>query len=114
MLCKFHHALTDGVGGIQIAMHLFDLTEEPRTLEAVERGVGKPDVHAFGPLNDYVDALRYDLGLVQQAMGEVAKDEAKLLFNAIRNPLKAVAEAGEMAASVFAAPCARSPRPVRR
>ena len=107
VLCKFHHALTDGVGGIQIAMHLFDLTEEPRTLEAVERGVGKPDVHAFGPLNDYVDALRYDLGLVQQAMGGVAKDGPKLLFNAIRNPLKAVAEAGEMAASVY-----RTMRPV--
>ncbi|MEI6253741.1 MAG: wax ester/triacylglycerol synthase domain-containing protein, partial [Mycobacteriaceae bacterium] len=27
VLCKFHHGLTDGVGGVQIAMHLFDLTE---------------------------------------------------------------------------------------
>ena len=28
MICKFHHALTDGIGGVQIAMNLFDLSEE--------------------------------------------------------------------------------------
>ena len=28
MICKFHHALTDGVGGVQIAMTLFDLSED--------------------------------------------------------------------------------------
>ncbi|BDN82448.1 hypothetical protein YM3MPS_26450 [Mycobacterium pseudoshottsii] len=28
VICKFHHALTDGVGGVQIAMHLFDLSAE--------------------------------------------------------------------------------------
>jgi hypothetical protein len=38
VLCKFHHALTDGVGGVQIAMHLFDLTKKPRTVEAVDSG----------------------------------------------------------------------------
>src|SRR5271167_2991251 len=26
MLCKFHHALTDGIGGVQIAMNLFNLS----------------------------------------------------------------------------------------
>ena len=35
VLCKFHHSLTDGVGGVQIAMHLFDLTETPRAIEEV-------------------------------------------------------------------------------
>jgi hypothetical protein len=28
MVCKFHHALTDGIGGIQIAMNLFNLSED--------------------------------------------------------------------------------------
>ena len=27
VLCKFHHSLTDGVGGVQIGMTLFDLSE---------------------------------------------------------------------------------------
>ena len=107
VLCKFHHALTDGVGGVQIAMHLFDLTEEPRTVEAVESGTDEPEVHALGPLNDYADALRYDLGLVQQAVSGVAGNAPKLLFKALRNPLQAVADAGELAASVY-----RTMRPV--
>ncbi|MGV0990916.1 MAG: wax ester/triacylglycerol synthase domain-containing protein [Mycobacterium sp.] len=107
VLCKFHHALTDGVGGVQIAMHLFDLTKKPRSIESVDSGADEPQVEAHGPLNDYVDALRYDLGLVQQAMTGAAGAAPKLLFNAIRNPLQAVAEAGEMAASVY-----RTMRPV--
>lgn len=107
VLCKFHHALTDGVGGVQIAMHLFDLTKKPRTVEAVESGSDEPKVHAFGPLTDYVDALSYDLGLVRQAMTGVAETGPKMLFNVMRNPLKAVADAGELAASVY-----RTMRPV--
>jgi len=107
VLCKFHHALTDGVGGVQIAMHLFDLTRKPRTVEAVESGSDEPAVHAFGPLSDYVDALRYDLGLVRQAMTGAAETAPKMMFNAIRNPLRAVADAGELAASVY-----RTMRPV--
>ena len=107
VLCKFHHALTDGVGGVQIAMHLFDLTEKPRSIESVESGAGGPEVHEPGPLSDYVDALRYDLGLVRQAMTGAAGAAPKLLFNALRHPLQAVADAGEMAASVY-----RTMRPV--
>ena len=107
VLCKFHHALTDGVGGVQIAMHLFDLTEEPRSIESVETGADEPEVQQHGPLNDYVDALRYDLGLVQQAVSGVAENTPKVLFKALRNPLAAVAEAGELAASVY-----RTMRPV--
>ena len=107
VLCKFHHALTDGVGGVQIAMHLFDLTEEPRSIESVETGADEPEVEQSGPLSDYVDALRYDLGLVRQAVAGTAEAAPKLLFKAIRNPLQAVADAGELAASVY-----RTMRPV--
>lgn len=107
VLCKFHHALTDGVGGIQIAMHLFDLTEEPRSIESVRTGAGEPQVHEHGPLSGYLDALRYDLGLVRQAVSGAAGSAPKLVFNAIRHPLQTVTEAGEMAASVY-----RTMRPV--
>ena len=107
VLCKFHHALTDGVGGIQIAMHLFDLTEEPRSIESVQSRTGEPEVHEYGPLSDYVDSLRYDLGLVRQAVSGVADAGPKMLFNAIRHPVQAVSDAGELAASVY-----RTMRPV--
>ena len=34
LVLKFHHALTDGVGGIQIAMILFDVSEVPEQARA--------------------------------------------------------------------------------
>ena len=33
LLCKVHHALTDGVGGVQIGLTLFDLSATPRRRE---------------------------------------------------------------------------------
>jgi WS/DGAT/MGAT family acyltransferase len=107
VLCKFHHGLTDGVGGVQIAMHLFDLSEEPRAVDSVEAGTEEPAVHQRGLLSDYVDVLKYDLSLVRQAVTSAAGAAPTLLFNAIRNPLQAVSDAGEMAASVY-----RTVRPV--
>jgi len=107
VLCKFHHGLTDGVGGVQIAMHLFDLSEEPRGVDSVKARTGEPEVHERGLLSDYVDVLRYDLGLVRQAVTGAVGAAPKLLLNAIRNPLQSVADAGELAASVY-----RTVRPV--
>jgi len=111
VLCKFHHGLTDGVGGVQIAMHLFDLTEEPRALEDVETKSGQPKVHERGVLGDYLDDLaqivRYDLGLVGKAVTGAAGAAPRLLFNAVRRPLQTAASAGELAASVY-----RTMRPV--
>jgi len=107
VLCKFHHGLTDGVGGVQIAMHLFDLTEEPRSVESVQAQSGHPEVHQHGLLSGYADALRYDLGLVRQAVTGVAKAAPQTLFDVIRHPMQTVASAGELTASVY-----RTMRPV--
>lgn len=52
MQCKFHHALTDGVGGVQIAMTLFDLTRKPRKLTAVEDQTDGPAIDEHGLLGD--------------------------------------------------------------
>ncbi|MEZ5132725.1 MAG: wax ester/triacylglycerol synthase family O-acyltransferase [Mycobacterium sp.] len=108
VLCKFHHSLTDGVGGVQIAMHLFDLTEQPRSLEKVHARTGHPEVHEHGLLSGYVDVLRYDLGLVRQAVTGAARSAPKALFDVIRHPLQTAASAGELTASVY-----RTMRPVR-
>lgn len=108
VLCKFHHALTDGVGGVQIAMHLFDLTSEPRSLESVRNQSGHPEVHEHGLLSGYLDVLRYDLGLVRQAVTGAVRSAPKALFDVVRHPLQTAASAGEMTASVY-----RTMRPVR-
>ncbi|GAY17313.1 wax ester/triacylglycerol synthase domain-containing protein [Mycobacterium sp. shizuoka-1] len=104
VLCKFHHALTDGVGGVQIAMTLFDLTEDPRAMGAVP---DEPVAPAAEPLAGYRDALRYNAGLVGKVVAESVKIAPRLLLNTIRQPLQTAESAGELAASVY-----RTVRPV--
>ena len=105
VLCKFHHALTDGIGGVQIAMTLFDLTEEPRVVEEVaEAAIPRPEL-----LGGYRDAARYDVGLVGKAVTEALKAGPKLLYNSIRRPIQTASTATELAASVY-----RTVRPVTR
>lgn len=104
VLCKFHHALTDGVGGVQIAMTLFDLTPQPRTLD---EGPAEPVLPTVQPLQSYRDAVRYDAGLMGKAVTETVRNAPKLLFNTIRRPLHTAEAAGELAASVY-----RTVRPV--
>lgn len=101
VLCKFHHALTDGVGGVQIAMHLFDLTEQPRAIEDVRARSADPEVHPHGPLSGYIDAVRYDAGLVRKAVTGAVTKAPKLLFDTVRRPLRSAASAGELAGSIY-------------
>ena len=105
VLLKFHHALTDGVGGVQIAMTIFDLTEEPREVEAVTAGSEEPEVHRHGPLSafadDVADAIRYDAGLVRQAVTGAVTKGPKLLLDSIRRPLQTASSAAELAGSVY-------------
>ena len=105
VLCKFHHALTDGVGGVQIAMTLFDLTDEPRSIESVQTKSAEPQVHERGMLSDYfddvADIVRYDLGLVGKGVTGALGAAPRLLFDAVRRPLQTAASAGELAASVY-------------
>ncbi len=116
VLLKFHHALTDGVGGVQIAMTIFDLTEEPRQMGAVEAGADEPEVHPQGPLSDYVDALRYDVGVVRRAVTGAVAGAPKLLFKTVREPIKTAESAAELAASVyrFARPVAETGSPLMK
>lgn len=104
VLCKFHHALTDGVGGVQIAMTLFDLTEEPRAIDPIPDESTMP---APRLLAGYRDSLRYDLDWAGKAVIESVKNAPKLLFNTIRQPLQTAGAAGALAASVY-----RTIRPV--
>ena len=109
VLCKFHHALTDGVGGIQIAMTIFDLSAEPRGIEAVEASAEPPEVEEHGVLADYAQTVRYDLGLLRKAVTETVTGGPKLLYNTLRHPLQTAASATELAASIY-----RTVRPVSR
>ncbi len=103
VLCAFHHALTDGVGGVQIAMALFglsDLTEGQQQ----ERPASRPS-----PLDDYRDVARYGAGLVGGAVAGTVSTLPKLVWRGIRNPVDTLSTATGLAASVY-----RTVRPVNR
>jgi len=106
MILKFHHALTDGVGGIQIGMILFDLSEVPEK----HGPVGElPEVPPPAWLSGYRDTARYDARLVGNALMGTLKSAPKLISNGIRRPVPTISSAAEMAASVY-----RTVRPVNR
>ncbi len=106
LLLKFHHALTDGVGGIQIGMILFDLSEVPEKHGLV---ADMPQVPPPPWLSGYRETARYDARLLGSALMGTLKSAPKLIFNGIRRPAHTVSSAAEMAASVY-----RTVRPVNR
>jgi diacylglycerol O-acyltransferase len=106
MVLKFHHALTDGVGGIQIGMILFDLSEVP---ERHDVAAPWPEVAPPQRLRGYLDTARYSAGLVTDALTGTVKAAPKLIANSILRPADTVSSAAELAASVY-----RTMRPVSR
>ncbi|BBX03900.1 diacylglycerol O-acyltransferase [Mycolicibacterium moriokaense] len=106
MVLKFHHALTDGVGGVQIGMILFDLSEAP---ERHDLGHALPDATPPQRLRGYRDTARYGAGLMVDALTGTLKNAPKLIADSILRPVDTVSSAAELAASVY-----RTMRPVSR
>ena len=76
LILKLHHAITDGVGGIKIAMHLFDLERDggrPRRACRTAPEVARPRPSA----ERFVDALdherRRQLGIARRSAGTVTR-----------------------------------------
>lgn len=104
VICKFHHALTDGVGGIQIAMHLFDLSEalpEHGPLSD-QQEVPKPPM-----FNQYRQALRYSTSLLGSGFAGAVKWAPRLAYDSVRRPIATVRSAAANATSVY-----RTVRPI--
>jgi diacylglycerol O-acyltransferase / wax synthase len=104
VICKFHHALTDGVGGIQIAMNLFDLSEEVYRHEPLP---AEPEVPRPARFDGYRDAWRYHTSLVGKAFGETVKRLPRLMYDVVRQPISTARSVGANAASVY-----RTVRPI--
>ena len=106
MVLKFHHALTDGVGGVQIGMLLFDLTEDTEVPAPSE---DMPEVLPAPWLSAYRDTAWYDARLVGNAVTGTLKAAPKLFANSLLRPLQSASSAAETVASVY-----RTVRPVNR
>lgn len=106
VLCKFHHALTDGIGGVQIAMQLFDLSEQPGQRHGIEGELKIAESQGLGGVRDIA---AYGAGLVGEAIAGAWKDGPSLALRGVRHPLRAVASTAGVAASVY-----RTVRPINR
>lgn len=105
VVCRFHHALTDGVGGIQIGMILFDLEPHPDVDPPSPEAPPQPTTDSW--LGAYRDALRYSARLAGAALSTAAKSAPKWLQRGIRSPRATLGAATATAASVY-----RTVRPV--
>lgn len=106
VICKFHHALTDGVGGVQIAMNLFDLSAELYPHEPLP---DEPRVSASTWLDGYRDTLRYNTSLLGQVLVGTVRRAPRLVYEGVRRPVRTARSAAANAASVY-----RTVRPLSR
>ena len=106
VLCKFHHALTDGVGGVQIGMILFDLSERPDETEPLPSA---PRVSRPGWWDGYRSVLGHNTKLAATAIAGALTAAPGLLYNSVRRPVATIESATATAASIY-----RTVRPVNR
>jgi len=104
VVCKFHHALTDGVGGIQIGMHLFNISEEAYEHQPLPP---EPVVAEPSRLGGYRDAWRYDTALLGNAVTGLVKSVPRLMYSSVRRPVATLTSAAATAGSIY-----RTMRPI--
>jgi WS/DGAT/MGAT family acyltransferase len=97
LIIKVHHAITDGVGAVKIAMHLFDLERDgpaarPEMPEA-------PEVHVLNQRERFIDAMNHErrrqLGVAKRSFGTLVGAAASAAADAAGT----VRSLGETAAS---------------
>ncbi|MGF2953467.1 wax ester/triacylglycerol synthase domain-containing protein [Mycobacterium sp. THU-M116] len=106
LICKFHHALTDGIGGVQIAMNLFSLSENACAREPMPLA---PRASGLSLLGRYRDTLRYDTGVLGSAVASAVTGAPRLMCESARRPVATVRSVASTAASVY-----RTVRPITR
>ena len=98
MIQKLHHAITDGVGGMEIAMVLLDLEREPAP--DTSPMPPPPQAHVMTPAERTADALghvvRRNLGIARRSVATITGAAA----SAISDPLGSVRGLGSAASSV--------------
>ena len=96
IIFKFHHSITDGVGGVELMLELFDLEAEAedRTMPAA------PEVHVLSQAERFVEALQYEsrrqFGLARKATATGVGSAA----GAVHDPAGSMVASGELLSSV--------------
>jgi diacylglycerol O-acyltransferase len=100
LLCKLNHALTDGIGAVEIAMTLYDRSERSEDRE-MPNAPAPADKRSLGILRDVIS---YTTGLMSPLSAAPA-----FVVHSVRHPISTLTAAGLTTASIL-----RTARPIRR
>lgn len=106
LLVKLHHSLADGIGGVQIAQLVFDLTPEPADLGPLPP---MPLPQQRGPFDAVLHTAEYDAKLLGRAVRGATLGTPKALLHGVRHPVSSARSALGTSASVY-----RTVRPINR
>lgn len=105
LLCKLNHALTDGIGAVQIAMTLYDDTERPEQ----HRMPDLPELGANSEEAGWRTTLLFEASVASKAFASSLLAAPEFILNGIRRPLQTLSSARSTTASIL-----RTARPIRR
>lgn len=97
MIAKIHHAITDGVGAVAMAMILFDLERDPTDDDAPLPPAPEPDV--MNPLERLVDGVRHGFDRERETGHLIAEGVSAAVAALLRDPGAALRQGGAVAAS---------------
>jgi WS/DGAT/MGAT family acyltransferase len=113
LIMKVHHALTDGIGGVQLIARLVDLQREPSDLGAMPE---LSEVISTGPLEAWRDALSYDLMHATRSVASWLDAASTRAARFARDPVAAIADVVDVVTSIarFVRPVTTTLSPVMR
>jgi diacylglycerol O-acyltransferase / wax synthase len=111
LIYKVHHAITDGIGGMQMVMTILDLERDPGPTD--EELPPVPTAEPMGPVARTVDAIghvrRRNLGILRRAGGNLASAGTSALSDPVGTLRGLGATAGSVARMVDPTPTPLSP-----
>ncbi len=102
-----HHVVTDGIGAVQLAAHLFDLTADPAPgptaadpTAAVRETDASAEGHAPDVVHRWLDAVARDVGVAASVARHGIPALIPDLLHALRHPIEASTEIVETTRSI--------------
>ena len=96
LIMKIHHSVTDGVGGVQLMLELFDLERDP----APRPQPGEPEVRVLNQAQRFLDAVVHQSRAQGTMAARILGDAVGSARSALADPMGAVEAASQMAESV--------------
>ena len=95
IVLKFHHSITDGVGGVELILEIFELTPD-----AAERKMPHaPDVHVLNQAQRFINALQHESRRQLAFAFQMSASGASTVRDAFSDPSSSVSSSAELIAS---------------